>query len=89
MNDVVEDQENETLVADREINLIGKQCPMTFVYTKVALEKMETGQVLRVTLDFRNAFTNIPKSVKKQELGEILQIIDETETVKSIWIKKS
>jgi TusA-related sulfurtransferase len=45
---------------------------MTFVYTKVALEKMQSNQVLKVILDFVSAFTNVPKSVEKQKLGKIL-----------------
>ena len=70
------------------IDLRGRQCPMTFVYTKVALEKMDNGEVLEVILDFRSAFTNVPNSVKKQELGEILAEIEDN-GLKAIWIRRT
>ena len=60
---------------------------MTFVYTKVALEKMQNGEILQVILDFRSAFTNVPASVKKQELGEILGE-KEDNGVKVLWIRR-
>ncbi len=70
------------------IDLRGKQCPMTFVYTKVALEEMKKNQILEVILDFKNAFTNVPKSVRQQNLGEIIKEREEN-GIKTIWIKKT
>jgi tRNA 2-thiouridine synthesizing protein A len=58
-----------------ELDIRGKECPMTFVYTKVALESLEAGQVLKVMLDFPPAFTNVPNSVKAQKMGEIMDEI--------------
>jgi tRNA 2-thiouridine synthesizing protein A len=72
---------------DEFLDLRGRQCPMTFVYTKVKLERMEPGKVLQVLLDFRSAFKNVPESVKKQHLGEILAEI-EKEGQKSLWIRR-
>lgn len=60
---------------DSILDLKGITCPMTFVYTKVALEKMKSGQILKVILDFKSAFINVPDSVEKQKLGVILQKI--------------
>ena len=57
---------NEKLEVDRVLDLRGRQCPMTFVYTKVALEEMKIGEILQVILDFISAFSNVPFSVKKQ-----------------------
>ena len=73
---------------DRILDLRGYQCPMTFVYTKVALEELESNSVLKVILDFRSAFSNVPKSIIKQNLGEILQEFEE-KNEKTIWIKKN
>ena len=77
-------------VSEKEvrIDLRGKQCPMTFVYTKVALEEMVKNQILEVILDFKNAFTNVPKSVRKQNLGEIIKEKEEN-GIKTLWIKKT
>lgn len=76
------------LRVSRVLDLRGRQCPMTFVYTKVALEELLAGEVLEVILDFASAFTNVPLSVKKQGLGEILKEAEEPKGTKTLWIKK-
>jgi len=78
---------SEAIKENRVLDLRGYQCPMTFVYTKVALEEMELDSILKVILDFRSAFTNVPKSILRQELGEILSEY-EKDNEKTIWIKK-
>ncbi len=83
----LEDSNSNVIKEDRVLDLRGYQCPMTFVYTKVALEEMESDLILKVILDFRSAFTNVPKSIMKQELGEILSEF-EKDNEKTIWIKK-
>ena len=64
--------------ADENLDLRGKICPMTFVYTKLALENISRGKILKVKLDFPPAFTNVPRSVKLQKLGK----------VRTFWIQK-
>jgi tRNA 2-thiouridine synthesizing protein A len=76
------------LNADVESDLRGKKCPMTFVYTKIALEEMKSGEILKIILDFPPAFVNVPKSVKIQELGTIIDEKEEGED-KIFWIKKT
>lgn len=83
----LEDSNSDAIKEDRLLDLRGYQCPMTFVYTKVALEEMESNSILKVILDFRSAFTNVPKSIMRQELGEILSEF-EKDNEKTIWIKK-
>lgn len=64
----------ETEVAiDREINLKGEVCPYTFVRSKLAIEEMESGQVLRVILDHLPAVSNVPKSLSL-EGNEVIRI---------------
>jgi tRNA 2-thiouridine synthesizing protein A len=67
------------------LDIRGKICPMTFVYTKLQLEKMNAGELLEVTLDFPAALRNIPDNCKRQSLGEIIEII-KTEKKKKEWI---
>ena len=50
-------------VINREIDLRGDVCPLTFAKTKIALEEMAIGQVLRVALDYEPAIRNVPRSV--------------------------
>ncbi len=77
-----------SLHADDIIDLRGKICPMTFVYTKLALEKLQPGQVLKVILDYPPAFKNVPNSVTTQALGEVIAKRKEGEA-KAFWIKKT
>jgi tRNA 2-thiouridine synthesizing protein A len=51
---------------DQELNLKGEVCPYTFVKTKLALEMMETGQVLQVIVDHLPAVENVPRSVTNE-----------------------
>lgn len=76
------------IIVTKLLDLRGRQCPMTFVYTKVSLEKMDDGEILQVILDFRSAFTNVPASVKKQDLGEIIAEQEDND-VKAIWIRRT
>lgn len=48
--------------SDRVIDLCGDRCPITFAKTKIALEEMAIGQVLRVLLDYEPATRNVPRS---------------------------
>jgi tRNA 2-thiouridine synthesizing protein A len=46
------------------LDLCGDVCPITFAKTKIALEDMDLGQVLRVLLDWEPATRNVPRSVE-------------------------
>ena len=63
-------------MADASINaridLRGVACPMNFVRTKLALDELETGQVLEVFLDNGEPITNVSRSLK-DEGHEILE----------------
>ncbi|TFH29827.1 MAG: sulfurtransferase TusA family protein [Promethearchaeota archaeon] len=72
----------------KELDLLGVQCPMTFVYTKVALEAMQSGEILQVILDFRSAFTSVPKNVSKQQLGVVLHTVEDKGRM-TLWIQKT
>lgn len=44
----------------------GIGCPMNLVYTKVALAKRDSGQVLEVILDDGSPIANVPGSVVRE-----------------------
>ena len=46
----------------RNLDLKGEVCPYTFVKSKLVMEEMGVGEVLRVIVDFEPASKNIPKS---------------------------
>jgi TusA-related sulfurtransferase len=58
---------------DTEINLKGEVCPYTFVRSKLAIEEMLAGQVLRIIVDYEPATKNVPRSMEN-EGNEILDI---------------
>jgi TusA-related sulfurtransferase len=58
---------------DRELDIRGEVCPYTFVKTKLALEEMTAGQVLRVMVDYEPATKNVPRSVGLQG-DEVLRV---------------
>ena len=48
--------------APSTLNLCGEICPFTFVRTKLALEALPIGAVLRVIVDHEPAIRNLPRS---------------------------
>jgi tRNA 2-thiouridine synthesizing protein A len=64
------DREDESMsteaVADKELNLQGEVCPYTFVKSKLALEIMQPGQVLRVIVDNDESASNVPRSMQNE-----------------------
>ncbi len=81
LNDNKEKQYNKI----QNLDIRGKVCPMTFVFTKLALEKMNPGEILELTLDFPAAVKTIPNNCKRQNIGELIDI-KEVDNEKKIWI---
>lgn len=50
---------------DASLDLAGEICPFTFVRTRVALEALPIGGVLRVLVDHEPAVRNIPRSARE------------------------
>ncbi|MGD1996279.1 MAG: sulfurtransferase TusA family protein [Anaerolineae bacterium] len=72
---------------DQELDLRGEVCPYTFVKTKLALETMESGKVLEITVDHLPAVENVPRSVSS-EGHEVLDVHQANATDWSIIIRK-
>lgn len=49
--------------ADVELDITAETCPMTFVRTKVKLESMRKGELLRVRLRGGEPLANVPRAV--------------------------
>ena len=62
------------LAMSKKIDIRGKVCPLTFVYTKLALEELDKDTILEVILDFQPALKNIPESCKRQSIAELLEV---------------
>lgn len=61
-----EDAMTTTITADAVKNCRGVGCPMNLVYTKVALAKLTSGQVLEIILDDGAPINNVPGSVLRE-----------------------
>ncbi|AHE96721.1 hypothetical protein THERU_08490 [Thermocrinis ruber] len=74
-------------MADRELDIRGEVCPFTFVKSKLVLEQMELGQVLRVILDYPPSVESVPKSMR-EEGQEVLAINQLDNNTWEILIRK-
>jgi tRNA 2-thiouridine synthesizing protein A len=52
--------------ADQTIDITGEVCPMTFVRTKLRLERMQPGEVLSVRLRGDEPLRNVPRAAREE-----------------------
>ena len=57
---------NSVLTADREIDITHDVCPMTFVKTRIALDRLSPGQTLLVRLRGEEPLRNFPRTAMEQ-----------------------
>jgi tRNA 2-thiouridine synthesizing protein A len=67
-----------TISSDHTIDITGEVCPMTFVRTKLKLERMRPGEVLSVRLIGEEPLRNVPRAAR-EEGHTILGIEDDGE----------
>jgi tRNA 2-thiouridine synthesizing protein A len=69
--------QTDSIVADHKIDITGLICPMTFVRTKLLLEKIPSGDVLEVRLKGDEPLRNVPRSAT-QHGHTVLSLTPET-----------
>lgn len=71
----------------KELDLRGEICPYTFVKTKLALEPMASGQVLRVLVDYEPATGSVPRSVASEghEVVRVETAPEPPKDGKAVW----
>jgi TusA-related sulfurtransferase len=52
-----------------QLDITKEHCPMTFVKTKLALENMESGDILELLVSEGEPLDNIPRSAKAEGHG--------------------
>jgi len=64
---------------DLELDITGEVCPMTFVRTKLALERLAVGEILRIRLRDGEPRRNVPQAVRDHghEIISLALISDE------------
>ncbi len=82
-----EKQHNSSPVVDHELDITAEVCPITFVRTKLRLESMEIGQVLRVRLRRGEPLHNVPRALLDHG-QEILALEPVDEDVYELLVRK-
>ncbi|MSP30012.1 MAG: sulfurtransferase TusA family protein [Acetobacteraceae bacterium] len=67
---------NNIVPPDRDLDIRTELCPMTFVRTRLALDKMAPGQVLRVHLRGADPLANVPRTALEQG-HEVISLTDD------------
>ncbi|MEQ8319515.1 MAG: sulfurtransferase TusA family protein [Rhodospirillales bacterium] len=57
--------QEEIISPDHKIDITGLICPMTFVRTKLLLERIAVGEVLEVRLKGEEPLHNVPRSTRQ------------------------
>ncbi len=73
--------------ADRELDITSDVCPMTFVRTKIALEGMAVGQVLRVVLRGEEPLANVPRALLDHG-QEVLAVRPLADGCHELWVRR-
>jgi len=63
---VIEEEATAGPVADRHLDITADVCPMTFVRTRLALDRMQPGQTLLVRLRGEEPTRNVPRTAVEQ-----------------------
>lgn len=85
MNTKVMIQSNK---ADLAIDVTADHCPMTFVRTRIALDKLSSGQILAVTMRGDEPLANVPRTAAEQG-HEVLGVQIEQNGDATLFIRKN
>ena len=77
----------DVIKVDRTLDIKGQVCPYTFVRSKLAIEKMNVGEVLEIIFDYQPAIENVPKSMEN-EGQKVLKIEKTGEKEWHIFVRK-
>jgi TusA-related sulfurtransferase len=76
----------EEEMADRDLDITGETCPMTFVRVRLALDRMAAGQVLRVRLKGEEPLRNVPRTAAEQGHAVLRQEANGDAVL--LWLRK-
>jgi tRNA 2-thiouridine synthesizing protein A len=71
----------------REIDITHDVCPMTFVRTRLALDKMAPGETLLVKLKGQEPLQNVPRTATEQG-HEILLLETDADGISRVLIRR-
>ena len=73
--------------ADQELDISNEVCPMTFVRTRLALERMAPGQTLLVRLKGDEPLRNVPRTAREQG-HEIISLDTGTDGISRLLVRR-
>ncbi len=79
--------ESSRVVADLDIDVTSETCPMTYVRTRLALDRLQAGQVLGVTLRGEEPAWSVPETARVQG-HEVLEEAASTGGIVRVVIRK-
>jgi len=74
-------------VHDKAIDITAETCPMTYVRTRLALDTMDTGQILLVRLKGEDPLRNVPRAAADQG-HDLLELLEQTDGTWILVIQK-
>ena len=70
-----------------ELDITAQLCPMTFVYTRLALDRMASGDVLRLRLRGSEPRSNVPRNAIEQGHA-VLSVTDSADGTTIVEIRR-
>lgn len=77
----------KTQLAEHELDITHDTCPMTFVRTRLALDRMKSGQVLRIRLRGQEPLRNVPRSASEQG-HQVLALETDADGISTLLLRK-
>ena len=79
--------DQETTIADHHLDITEYVCPMTFVRTKLLMERMKPGEVAEILLSGGDPLENVPRAIWEHGY-EVISLEAENEDIYKLIIKK-
>lgn len=76
-----------SIKANDFIDITNVVCPITFVKVKVAMEELETGEILEIKMNSGEPIQNVPRSLM-DENHKILQVINNEDETYTVYVEK-
>ncbi|MGI4797112.1 MAG: sulfurtransferase TusA family protein [Janthinobacterium lividum] len=73
--------------ADRRLDITRDHCPMTYVRVRLALDRMNSGEVLEVSLSGDEPRLNVPRSALDQGHA-VVATTESADGNTTLWIRK-
>ncbi len=76
-----------SIQVDHDIDITGEVCPMTFVRTKLRLERMQPGEILAVRLRGDEPLRNVPRAARDE--GHAILAIEADGDIHIVTIRRA